>query len=261
MTHPTFWRRALFALALPAAFALAAPAASAEDLPEAADILDRFVEETGGVDAYDEIQNRVANGTLTFAAAGIEGTATMYAAAPNRILMVMTMAGVGEIREGYDGTTAWDVNAMTGARIKSGAEAEQVARRSRFNPERHWRDVWKTVETVGEADVDSVACYEVRLTPETGPAETQFYSKETGYLVRSSTTMTTQMGDVPVEAYYEDYREVGGIVLPHKVTQKVSVQEVVITFESIEHNVDLPADRFAVPEEIEALMQKMPKHG
>ena len=255
------WPRRIAAVGLTLAAVAIVAAPAVADLPKAEDILDNYVDVTGGAKKYDGVKNRVATGTVSIAAAGIEGTATIYSAAPNQILNVMEITGIGTVREGYDGEVAWDINPMMGPRIKSGAEAEQVARRARFNAERHWRKVWDTVETIGEADVDGETCYEVTLTPSSGKPETQFYGKDSGLLVKATTTIETQMGEMPVESFFEDYREVDGLKIPHKLTQKVAVQEVIITITKLEHNVDLPGDQFAVPAEIEALTEKATSEG
>jgi hypothetical protein len=59
---------------------------------------------------------------------------------------------------------------------------------------------------------------------------------------------------VPLESYISDYREVDGILLPFKVRVAVAGQTRVMTNTSVKHNVELPADRFAVPEDILALI-------
>ncbi len=62
------------------------------------------------------------------------------------------------------------------------------------------------------------------------------------------------MGTFPVEIFLSDYREVDGVLLSHKSRRVGSGQEMLIIIESIKHNVDLPKDRFKLPEEIQALV-------
>jgi hypothetical protein len=66
------------------------------------------------------------------------------------------------------------------------------------------------------------------------------------------------MGAIPVESFPGDYMRIDGILLPRKNVVKTVGPERIATIESIEQNVDLPADRFALPAEIKALVKKNP---
>jgi hypothetical protein len=61
---------------------------------------------------------------------------------------------------------------------------------------------------------------------------------------------------VPVESYVSDFRDVGGVRLPHRIRQVAAGQELVTTVESIAHNVEIPAGQFDLPKEIQALLGK-----
>jgi outer membrane lipoprotein-sorting protein len=59
-----------------------------------------------------------------------------------------------------------------------------------------------------------------------------------------------------VNSFLSDYRKEGDILMPHKLKESVAGQEITITFESITFNADIPAETFAVPDEIKALQKK-----
>jgi outer membrane lipoprotein-sorting protein len=44
--------------------------------------------------------------------------------------------------------------------------------------------------------------------------------------------------------------------MPHKLKSSVAGQEITITFDSFTFDTDIPADTFAVPDEIKALVKK-----
>jgi hypothetical protein len=71
-------------------------------------------------------------------------------------------------------------------------------------------------------------------------------------------SMTAQgpMGDQPVDSFVGDYRKEGDVLMPHKIKQSAAGQEIVITIDSVTFNADIPADKFAVPDEIKALANK-----
>ena len=99
-------------------------------------------------------------------------------------------------------------------------------------------------------------CYKVVLTPPQGNPTTQFYDKKSGLLIKTATTRSTQMGDIKAEVFADDYRKEGDIITAHKLTNKFANQEFQITVLSVEYNVDMPKDRFDMPDEIKALAKK-----
>jgi hypothetical protein len=61
---------------------------------------------------------------------------------------------------------------------------------------------------------------------------------------------------VPVVAEPGDFRKVDGIMVAFRSRIQVMGQERVVAIEKVEHNVAMPADRFALPAEIAALVKK-----
>ena len=66
----------------------------------------------------------------------------------------------------------------------------------------------------------------------------------------------TAYGTIPVESYTGEYKEMDGIMIAFKTRILQMGQEVVSTVKSVEHNVEMPKDRFALPDEIKALLEK-----
>ena len=227
----------------------------AQALPKGGDILDKYIEVTGGKAAYEKLKNRVMKGTMDIAAAGIKGDLTIYTAAPDKFYMQVELPGVGKIEEGCDGKVAWAIS-PTGPRVKDGAEKESALRRADFNGEVHWQKHYKKVECVGEETVERKPCYKVQLTTPNDEVKTRYYDKSTGLLVKSTGTEKGQMGDIPVETIVSDYKKVDGISLPFKSVQKTLGTEFNITLEKVEHNVKLPDNRFDLPDDIKQLIKK-----
>jgi hypothetical protein len=164
---------------------------------------------------------------------------------------------MGNFETGTDGHVYWESTMMTGPRIKSGDERAAAIREARFNGNVYWLELYQDVHTVGADTVDSMPCYKIVLTPHQGPPETQYYDIENHLLRQSEMTLKTDMGEIPVVAFPSDYREVDGLLIPHRSRQiAMGMQEMIFVTESIEHNADIPAERFALPDEIKALIEK-----
>src|SRR5258708_17765314 len=65
--------------------------------------------------------------------------------------------------------------------------------------------------------------------------------------------MKTEMGEIPAESSVGDYRTVDGVLTPFLVKQKVLGQEFTVTLQSMKTNVEIPKERFALPDDVKAL--------
>jgi hypothetical protein len=241
------------------AFALlvtAAPLLTADDLPQAGAILDKFVEVAGGKAAFEKHHNEVMHGNMESTGRGVKGTLTVYQAAPDQIRGTFDIEGVGKIESGTSGDVAWESSAMQGPRIKQGVEKSDAFRDATFNAAIQWRKLYTKVETAGVETVQDHECYKVVLTPPQGNPATNFYDKKSGLLIKTATTRATQMGDITAEVFSDDYRKEGDLLVAHKLTNKFAGQEFVITVASLEFNVDMPKDKFDLPDDIKALLNK-----
>jgi hypothetical protein len=227
-----------------------------EALPTAETVLNRYVEVTGGRAALEKRHNQVQHGTIEVPAAGLKGTMTVYEAEPNKNRVVAELAGIGKIESGNSGDVAWENNPLQGPRIKQGPERADAMRDSTFNASLSWKKLYSKVETTGVEAINGKDCYKVVLTPAEGGLTTEYFDKKSGLLVKTMATRNTSMGEITAESTYDDYRKDGEILAPHTINQKAANQELRITVQSTEVNVDLPNDTFDLPPEVQALLKK-----
>ncbi len=240
----------------------------AEDaaLPDAATILDKYVEVTGGRAVYDKIHNRVVRERVVHVGMGFEDKATMSTARPNKRYVIIESDAFGELRRGTDGDVVWSLDDQMGPRVEAGdARAANLATAA-FDRAVNWRKYYKKAESVGTEVVDGKTCYKVVLTPIVGDPETLFYDEQSNLLVKFVKSRPSSfMPTISITVMLSDYKEVDGILLPHKRRQSYDMcgtkREMVFITEHIEHNVDLPANRFVPPDEILALAKKSTPPG
>jgi outer membrane lipoprotein-sorting protein len=231
-----------------------ARAMAADDLPKAETILDKFVEITGGKAAYQKVHSQIDSGTMTIS--GITGAVTTFKAEPDKVYTEIVIEGVGKIQEGSNGKVAWSNSSIQGPHVKEGEEKEFSMMMARFDGDVNWRSIFPKVETSGTETVNGKDCYKVTLTPKSGKPMTRFYAKESGLLLKSVMTTASAMGEVTVESTIEDYRKEGDFLRPHKISNIAMGQQFAITIDKVEYNPEIPASRFDVPEEIQALLKK-----
>ena len=241
-------------IAVPALLLLAPAAFAAEDMkPEA--IMDKYIEVTGGKAAYEKTKTQIITGTVEVM--GMSGTLTTYQAAPDKSYgLVDFSAGPGKFEEGVSGGVAWSIDGMQGARIKEGDERTLAVRNAAMYKDPHWRDYYKKAELAGTEDVAGKACYKVVLTPNEGAAETRFFDKTSGLLVKVVQPIITPEGSATAETSMSDYRDEGGVLSPHTITEKLPNFELSIKIQSVKQNPEIAADRFDLPAEIKALADK-----
>ncbi len=227
-----------------------------EALPKAETILDKYIDAVGGKAAFEKHRTEVMHGTIEFTGRGLKGTMTVYQAAPDKNRSVLELEGIGKIESGSNGEIAWDNSALQGARIKQGIEKADSLRDGVFNSSLFWRKLYSKVETTGSENVEGHDCYKVVLTPAEGSSSTHFYDKKSGLLIKTATRRTTQMGEISAEVIADDYRKEGDILTPHKMTNRFSGQEFVLTVNSVEYNTDLQPGVFDLPPEVAALLKK-----
>jgi hypothetical protein len=224
---------------------------TAAKLPTVKEVLDKYVAAIGGRAANEKIKTRSMKGTVELAPMGIKGTAESFAAAPGKSYTKMNLAGVGEIIEGFDGTTSWSVNPIQGSREKTGEELLQTKLTSAFNREinldKHYSKMEvKAADKLGERDV-----YVVVATPSlTGLSpETFYFDKQTGLLLRTDGTIVSPEGKMSYQTFYEDVREIDGVKLPFKTRTVTPQFEIINVVTEVKHNAPIEDAKFARPKQ------------
>ncbi len=229
---------------------------AAQDLPSADQVINHFIEATGGRAAWEARHSQVEHGTFEFAKLGVKGTITIYEAAPDKNLAIVELPAIGKLETGSNGAVAWENSAIQGPRVKQGAERADTIREAAFNAPLYWQKLYAKGETTGSEMVEGHDCYKIVLTPKEGNPLTEYYDKKSGLLVKTTSTITSQIGDVNAEVVYDDYRKDGDLLSAHKVLNRAAQQEFVVQIESVEINPEIPKDRFEPPAEIKALLGK-----
>ena len=235
----------------PAAKAPARPAAA--ELPDARTIVDRHIKAIGGRAAILAHTSMHATGTLTMPTNGISGPVDIYGAAPARVLVRTTVAGIGEIVDAYDGKVGWSINPMTGPSLKTGKELEQTKLDADFYSE--LRDPKKyTMKTIEKTLFDGRDCYKVSVKRPDGSEDFDFYDVATGLRAGSINTRETQMGVMTITNVESGYKKFGPLTQATVLTQKMMGVEQKITIETVEYDKVEPTV-FEPPASIKALIK------
>lgn len=244
-----------------AAAAEPAPAAAqaAAPCPGAEAVLERAAAAQGDPAALAKLQNRLITGQMEIPAFGLTAPLTVAKARPNLSYGLIESEQLGRLESGTDGETWWENSTMQGPRIKQGPELAAARRDDDFDALLNWRQWFTAWDCVGAAEVEGRSAWKLALTVKDGGAETWCFDQETGLPVRAELTVENEQGKIPVEITFLDYRPVDGVMVSFTTRQVLmgGVQTLLMRAEKIEHNVELPAGRFALPDEVRALRDKL----
>ncbi|MBI3951065.1 MAG: DUF620 domain-containing protein [Acidobacteria bacterium] len=210
-------------------------------------VLEKFVAATGGRAAYEKIATMVSKGTLEIVGQGITGTIEIYAKAPNKLLLVQSITGIGEVKQGTDGQVVWSQDPFQGIRELEGVELANFKRRATFNADLKWRELYEKVELVGTEKVEDRDTYVIRLTPSVGKPITRSYDAQTFLLLREASVYEGAQGTMPGEEYPSDYRDVNGVKVAFQSRAKLPVGEVLVKLTEVKTNVEIDDAKFAKP--------------
>lgn len=216
-------------------------------LPTVEAVLAKYLDAIGGKKANEKIKSRTAKGTVELAPMGIKGTFENYAAAPNKSFSKISLAGIGDLLDGFDGTNGWAINPIQGNRDKSGEELAQAKIANTFNRDANFSKLYPKMEVTGIEKVGDSDAYVVVATPANLPPDTFYFDTKSGLLVRQDTTAIAPEGRTPGKTFFEDYREVDGVKVPFKTRSVLPQFEVVTTFTEVKNNVAIEDSKFNKP--------------
>ncbi len=224
----------------------------------AEEIINKYIENTGGLDAWSKLVSM--RSTAKVKAQGMEFPAIMLSK-PMKQKVSLTFQGMNIVQPAFDGTTGWNTNFMTMKAEKMEAEDNEITKAEVADfPDAFLKHKEKGyhLELQGSETVEGTDCFKIKLTKkpvvidgkEEENAVVYFFDKENfiPILTRSLIKKGPAKGKFS-ETSMSDYQEVNGLMLPFTMDQKFDGQVVAsIAVEKIELNVEIDDKEFAFPE-------------
>ena len=228
--------------------------AAAVAAPSAREIVDRFIREAGGEAAFRSIKSIRAKGTLSIPAQGLSGQVETLLGRPAKMITRVTVSGVGNLEEGYDGKVGWSIDPINGPALVSGKALIERADEAWFDAALHTPDFAKQMTVLGKEEFDKRQAYKIKIVLASGTEQTEFYDVETGLQLGQEATRDTPFGSAPTTTIYRNYKKFGPVMMPALQLQRILGIEQSVTFTSIEFDV-LPSNAFELPAVIKALIK------
>jgi carboxyl-terminal processing protease len=215
--------------------------------PSPTEVIEKYLTAVGGEKALLQLTSRVSVGTVEISAMGLSGTAELFEQAPNESALVLTVEGLGTMRQTSDGKSQWLQDPLMGlVRIQSGFSQET----NTLQREITIKKLEGLFRFAGHARVGDRDTLVLSHRYDGGGVATLFFDTETGLLLRRNNT------------YYEDYREVDGVKLPFITKEQSPYGFVVLRMREIKHNVPIDKNAFMeVPDCFTAPEQGLRQHA
>lgn len=199
-----------------------------ESMPSVSEILDKYLEVSGGRDALEKITSRVATGTVELTSLGVKGTVEFVERAPNQSSVIINAPGLGIMQRTFDGRRAWLQDPVQGIIRFNGLGLEIIKEGAVFNKPAKLKELFPSAVLIGKEKLGGKDVYVVRMG-----FEKWYFDAEDGLLLRK--------GNI----YYDDYREVDGVKLPFKLRDEVLASAgIIYQLSEIKHNVKIDEAKF-----------------
>lgn len=231
---------------------------SLPNAPNAVELVEKFIELTGGRNAYQTVKTETLKADVTFKGAGLKGQVITYAAEGGKQYESFDIPGAGKFESGSDGVTAWERSVLLGPRLLPRSVAGGGVLGPAPDQVLKWTTAFLNVETVSKNDVNGAPCYLVQLAPaQEGELATTFcFDIQSGYLTRMTATLKSETGKTPLDMLLSDYRQTGPVKMSHHLETKAAGQPVSLDVTGVVINGPLPDGIFELPKDVRALKAK-----
>jgi hypothetical protein len=216
-------------------------------MPTVDQVLDKYVQALGGKAAIEKLTSREGKGTFEIPAFGATGTVETFEKAPNKKAMVIDIPGFGTVRQGFDGTAGWAVDPQNGLRDQTGAELAATKLESDFHRDIKLKQLYPKITVKGKEKVGDKDAIVLEATPAEGSAEQWYFDSTTGLLIRADSERESPQGKMPVQVFFDQYKEVDGIKIPAVVRQVTPAFTINIKIDEVKHNVPVEDSKFVKP--------------
>jgi tetratricopeptide (TPR) repeat protein len=191
---------------------------SSGSLPTVEELVNRYVRAAGGEAAINAVTSRVVKGTIDVVGISRGGTFETYTVAPDKALSVMKPGPAETIKDRYN-----------------------------FYAILNLKNSYAKMTLRGKSKIGYREVYVMDLQPATGTADRIFMDAETYLPVRLNTSRVEGGVSVPVEIYFDDWREANGLKAPYTVTVSSGKRTMTLTVKEIQYNIPVDAKIFEKP--------------
>lgn len=138
-------------------------------------------------------------------------------------------------------------NPVQGLRDLQGEELAGKKRDADFLSEFNLAKTYPKMEVKGMEKIGTNEVYVVSAATAEGTAATFYFDSKTGLMLRRDQIEETPEGKIPVQLYFEDFRDVDGVKLPFTTKQISGQGNAILRVTEVKHNVEIDDAKFVKP--------------
>ena len=211
-------------------------------------LLANYYEAIGGKEAWKALRTIRQIGTLQMGP--MEAPFKLTSAHPNKMRMEFEMQGMTGI-QAFDGEQGWMVMPFTGSSEPQPMPQEMIdMMASDLDIEGvliDYEEKGHQLELVGREEIEGTEAYRLKLTMKSGQAIDFFLDAEYFIPIATRAKNTVQGMELEVETTISDYKEVGGLMIPHSISSKTGMGDQVLSVDKVEIGLEVDESIFAMP--------------
>jgi hypothetical protein len=215
---------------------------------ELEEIIEKHIEAHGGAEKWNAIENMKITAQFT---AFSEVDDWMAIKTRHGKYYSELSLGKFDVIEAFDGHHGWTIDPWADVsypRLLNEAEENVFFQKAEWmTPFFNYKEKGLELEYLGEEDLEGVAVYTIKVTRPSGSSETWYLSKDSFLEYKRVSFWVDFTYPVEAETYFEDFRDVDGLIIPFYVEKMFSQRNRVLEIENIVFNVPVDEQIFEMP--------------
>jgi len=213
-------------------------------------IIDKHIEAHGGAEKWNAVDNMKITAQFT---AFSEVNDWMAIKTKDGKYYSELSLGKFRVKEAFDGQHGWTIDPWMDfeyPRLLNKTEENVFYQKAEWmTPFLNYQAKGLELEFLGEEDLEGVAVYAIKVTRPNGNTETWYLSKDS-YLEYKRVSMWVDFTyPNQAETYFEDFREVDGLLIPFYVEKMFGQRNRMLEIEKVELNVEVDETIFEMPQD------------
>jgi hypothetical protein len=216
----------------------------------AEEVIRQYATTLGGLDAFNKVNTAKLTGTLRSQGRDLPIITQIV---NGKSMRADVTVGEQAVHNVYNNGTGWKINPFANAPTAADVTGSELvtfkAQASLANNLMDYKQRGHTVELVGEADVEGIKTYQIKLTNKDDAKVTNYFiSKADNLLIKSVTARDIAGTSYDAETFYSDFKDISGLKFcMHFITKIAGQVFQEVTYEKIELNIPVDPKIFERP--------------
>ena len=213
--------------------------------PTADQIMDKYLQAMGGMDALAKISSRVEKGSVV----GADGRKTpvdIYEKGSDKRVMITHTAN-GDRSTGYNGSSGWTVGGNGAPRDMAALDLEGAQLEDDLYLATHVKQMYSQWRAGRPDKINDKDVYVLNGTAQGHVPVRLYIDQQSGTLLRMMYFTETPVGRLPAQVDFSDYREQDGVKVPYKMVMARPGTKTTLVLDQVQQNGGVDDSKFTKP--------------